>query len=54
MTPRDYANYLSRISYNLRNKLNPLYVMNVIAVQAILNDIKLIGHARRPEVSRLS
>ena len=33
MTPRDYANYLSRISYNLRNKLNPLYVMNVIAVR---------------------
>ncbi len=35
MTPRDYANYLSRVSYNLRTKLNPLYVMNVIAVHDI-------------------
>jgi len=32
MSPKDYANYLSRVSYNLRNKLNPLYLLSVIAV----------------------
>lgn len=32
MTPRDYANYLARVSYQKRNKLNPLYLQNVVAV----------------------
>lgn len=30
-TPKDYANYLARVSYGKRNKMNPLYLMNVIA-----------------------
>jgi 20S proteasome subunit beta 7 len=31
-TPRDYANFLARSSYQKRNKLNPLFLNNVIAV----------------------
>lgn len=29
-TPKDYANYISQLQYHFRNKMNPLYLWNVI------------------------
>lgn len=31
-TPRDFGNYLARISYQMRCKINPYYLQNVVAV----------------------
>lgn len=33
LTPRDYGNYLSRVSYQRRNKMNPLMLLSVVAVR---------------------
>jgi hypothetical protein len=48
MSPKDYANYLSRVSYNLRNKLNPLYLISVIAVNYLFKNFNRVYKMVRP------
>ncbi|KAL4486451.1 hypothetical protein ABPG72_018405 [Tetrahymena utriculariae] len=41
-TPRDYGNYISQLQYHYRNKMNPLYLWNVIG--GINNDKPYLAH----------